>query len=478
MSDLPIEVSGPAATAGWRASAWQVGARMASIGFQGAAFALIARLLGPQDLGAFAGALALASLFGAASEFGLQNTTVVELGHRPDEAPATLAHAYVASTLLGLAGLGLAAPVALLAFDDAAAVAFLALVPWSVLSRFSTPGVAWWQSHLEFRRIFLGEAIGRGSAVVGLAVLTAVRPDWSAQRVVVVSGLVLAAGALVQMVVVVPGAAVRLGVRVGGILRGALALVWIAAPLGVVSAVSLIHVRSDQILLELLGHGGSELGNYAVAYRVVEGTAGVLGAVATVGFSVLSRTAVADRQAVSRANSAVVAAVGLAGGLTALAGAPLLVAVVGGRGFGDAVWPTRLLSVVVVVSVLNMVPSLTVVAQRQAGRLLPLGIGVVVANIALNLVLIPPFGATGSALATIATEVAGLALVTRLASQVLPGSQRPELTAVAVVAIGLAVAGFAAGPVALAVAGTGVASGILAAIATLVLRSRRADQAA
>jgi O-antigen/teichoic acid export membrane protein len=455
-----------------------VAARVASIGFQGAAFALIARLLGPQDLGAFAGALALASLFGAASEFGLQNTTVVELGHRPDEAPATLARAYVASTLLGLAGLALAAPVALLAFDADAAVAFLALVPWSVMSRFSTPGVAWWQSRLEFRRIFAGEVVGRGSAVVGLAVLTAVRPDWTARHLVAVSGLILAAGALVQLVAVMPGAAVRLGARVGGLVRGALALVWIAAPLGVVSAVSLIHVRSDQILLELLGHGGSELGNYAVAYRVVEGSAGVLGAVATVGFSVLSRTAAADRRAVSRANSAVVAVVGLAGGLAALVGAPLLVAIVGGRGFGDAVWPTRLLSVVVVVSVLNMVPSLTVVAQRQAGRLLPIGVGVVVANIALNLALIPHFGATGSAVATIATELVGLALISRLASEVLPGSQRPELTAAAVVAIGVAAAGFAAGPVVLAVAGTVTASAILAVITILVLRSRRAGQVA
>lgn len=450
---------------------------MASIGLQGAAFALIARLLGPKDLGSFAGALALASLFGAASEFGLQNTTVVELGHRPDEAPATLARAYVASTLLGVVGLVLAAPVALLAFDADAAVAFLALVPWSVLSRFSTPGAAWWQSRLAFRRIFLGEAVGRGSAVVGLAVLVGIRPEWSAQRLVVVAGLILAAGALVQLAVVMPGAVVRLGARVGGLLRGALDLVWIAAPLGVVSAVSLIHVRSDQILLELLGHGGSELGNYAVAYRVVEGSAGVLGAVATVGFSVLSRTAAADRHAVSRANAATVAAVGLAGGLAALVAAPALVAVVGGAGFGDAVWPTRLLSVVVVVSVLNMVPSLTVVAQRQAGRLLPIGLGVVAANIALNLLLIPHYGATGSAVATIATEVAGLALVTRLATQVLPGSQRPRLTAAAVAGIGVAVAGFATGSPGLAVAGTVAGSAILAAITTLVLRSSRPEPA-
>lgn len=462
MADAAVGPSGTAAST-LRGSAWQVAARLASIVLQGGAFAVIARILGPEALGGFAGAFALASLFGAASEFGLQNTVVVELGGRPTAAPAILAQAMVASATLGAGGLLIALP-ATLAFADDAAVAFLALVPWALLSRLSTPGAAWWQSHLDFRRIFLGEAIGRGSAFAGLVALAVAAPGVSTRASVVAAGAILALGAVVQLAVVLPAAALRAGIGAGRLVAGARRLVVVAAPLGIVSAISLIHVRSDQVLLELLGHGGEELGRYAVAYRVVEGAAGVLGAVAVVGFSVLSRSAVQERAHLSRANARLVAIVGLAGSLGVVLAAPVLVRVVGGAGFDGAVWPTRLLSVVVLVSVLNMVPSLTVVLQRASRRLLPVGLAVVAANIALNLALIPHLGATGSAVATITTELAGLALVTRIAEQELPGSQRPLDAVLVVAASGLALVGFTVHQPAVVVAGCGLAAAILVAM--------------
>ncbi len=167
----------------------------------------------------------------------------------------------------------------------------------------------------------------------------------------------------------------------------------------------------------------------------------------------------------SAANARVVAAVGLAGGLAVVVAALLLVAVVGGAGFGRAVWPTRLLAVVVVISVLNMVPSLTLVAQRQVGRLVPYGVAVVVANVVLNLVLIPHLGATGSAVATIATELAGLAAVTWLAERALPGGQRPGRATLALVG--------ASGSAAVGGAAVVVACAILAAMAFDLRRPAR-----
>ncbi len=468
---LPVEADRIARPARWRGSAWQVGVRVVSIGLQGAAFALIARLLGPGAFGGFAGAFALASLFGAASEFGLQNTTVVELSPDGVDASAVLARAMLASVFLGAAGLLFAAPVAAFAFHGTAAVSFAALVPWTVLSRLSTPGAAWWQARLDFRRLFVAEVVGRGSAAAGLGMLLLVRPDWDTRKLIIVAGSMLATGAVLQFLAVLPVASARSGIRTADLVAGTRRLVTIAAPLGIVSAISLIHVRSDQILLELMGHGGRELGDYAVAYRVIEGIAGVLGALATVGFSILSRTEESDRARVNRSNAAIVSAVGLAGGLAVLGAAPVFVAVVGGRGFGGAVWPCRLLAVVVTISVLNMVPSLTVVAQRQARRLLPIGLGLVAANIALNIVLIPQLGATGSAVATIATEMAGLALVTRVAHQVLPGSQRPVEFATAVLACGLAFIGFGLDSLAMTVVGFAAATVALVAMVISLSRS-------
>lgn len=406
-----------------RSSAWHGGGRASSVLLQGVALALVARLLPAPVFGDFSAAFALAWLVGAATEFGLTNTTVLELNKRRADG-RVVAECAVAGLGLAAVGAAVTIPLAWALFPADARAAFLFLLPWAVTSRLVVAGTAYGQYRLRFARLAVAELVGRGSTVVLLAAV----PVASTTLELAWIGAAFLAGNLVVIALAFPSRLAR-GAMDRKVVRDAARLLAVAAPLGLVSALSLIHVRVDHLVLEGFGLRRS-LGDYAIAYRVVEGLVAVLGVGAVIAFSLMARTAGGDRSRISRSATPLVVALAAGGVAVAALFAPAWVAVLGGAEHAAAVPLLRVLAVVVAVSLLNMMPALTVVAESRATALLPIAGAALAANLLLNVILVPLAGVNGSVAATVVTEMLGLWLCCRRAEAVRPGSQRPALLAI------------------------------------------------
>jgi O-antigen/teichoic acid export membrane protein len=181
-------------------------------------------------------------------------------------------------------------------------------------------------------------------------------------------------------------------------------------PIGLVTMVLTVLVKVDQVLLSFLeGGDNSEVGFYGAAFRVVEATmfiswsfaAAFLPWVAHRGPEEAERLA-HGYELVLKALSAVLVPIGVAFVILA----EPLIELLYGEAYGPAVEPLRWLGVTTVFYGLNMLASTLLVARDRPLDFARICGVVVVLNIALNLVLIPPLGATGAALAAAISSVA------------------------------------------------------------------------
>jgi O-antigen/teichoic acid export membrane protein len=194
-----------------------------------------------------------------------------------------------------------------------------------------------------------------------------------------------------------------------------------AAPLGAMALATLAYYRSGTIALSLLSNA-TQTARFATASTVAWGLLCISNAVTT---GLLPRLAAArddaDRAAVTR--RALLWLTGLAVLLAVAVAAlarPLLTIAFGAR-YGAAAGPLAILALATALIAPTGVLGTALVA---VGRLRPLGVQVAISlaiNLAALALLVPRLGATGAALATVACELAGFALVARAALRALPG---------------------------------------------------------
>ena len=185
-------------------------------------------------------------------------------------------------------------------------------------------------------------------------------------------------------------------------------LIKVGAPIGLVTLVLTVLVKLDMVLISFLSGGSNrEVGFYGAAFRLVEATM----------FISWSFTAAFLPWAARRGEDPARLAEGYELGLKALTAVLLpigvtfailadpLVNLFYGDQYEAAVAPLRWLGVMTVFYGINLLAAIVLVARDR-----PLDFaricGVVVAiNLALNLALIPPLGATGAALAAAASSI-------------------------------------------------------------------------
>jgi O-antigen/teichoic acid export membrane protein len=98
--------------------------------------------------------------------------------------------------------------------------------------------------------------------------------------------------------------------------------------------------------------------------------------------------------------------VGVAGAIAMSAGAPLLVGLIYGAEFEDAVWPLRILGVAYIGVVLGYVGTTAVFALGKTWSQIPRVALIAVVSIGLQIPVIDAYGATGAAAVTALTEAA------------------------------------------------------------------------
>jgi O-antigen/teichoic acid export membrane protein len=177
-----------------------------------------------------------------------------------------------------------------------------------------------------------------------------------------------------------------------------------AFPLGLVSAMTLLYLRADLFIVAAVA-GASEAGLFQSAFRLFEATFVVSGGLAAGTFPLLAaRFGEKGFDALAR----------FVLGLLVLLSAPIALAfalvpgpiltVFYGEGFESAARPLSLLGIALVAVFANALSTHLLVASGRNGRLV-LSIAVrLVVGVALDVLLVPRWGASGAAFAVVAAE--------------------------------------------------------------------------
>jgi O-antigen/teichoic acid export membrane protein len=177
-----------------------------------------------------------------------------------------------------------------------------------------------------------------------------------------------------------------------------------ALPLGVVSAMTLVYLRADLLIVAAVA-GASQAGFFQSAFRLFEATFVISGGVAAGTFPLLaSRIGEKGFESLARFLLAALAVLSVPIALAfALFPGPILALLYGG-GFEGAKRPLAILGIALVAVFANALTTHLLVASARNRRLV-LSIAVrLVVGIALDFLLVPRWGATGAAIAVAAAE--------------------------------------------------------------------------
>jgi O-antigen/teichoic acid export membrane protein len=467
--------SGPSAADGRRAVrdvAVQLVARAGNLLLGVLATALVARALGGEGFGEWSTLLVIAQIAGYLADLGVEQVAVSNAakdGRQGEWVGALI----VLRTLISIPATVVAAVgVLLLAANDEMVMSGLLLAA-TILSTGPAAShallVVQVRNDLNMVVITFNSLIWTGSAIV-LAAGDA--------------GLVAFAAAFLAAVWATTALQVVFAVRAGRIrLRAARPLLRPLAAAGIPVAVSglliLAYARIDQILVYELA-GAREAGLYGAVYRMLEQLHFVPLAVAT---TFLPLVAAAHGVSLARARRmtqlvidylavASLPAVGFA-----LVAAEPLIRLLYGDAFTEAAPALPVLMAAFVVICLGYLSGNLVIVLGLQRRFLRYALVALVFNVALNVVLIPPYGFMAAAWLTLATEILVVGLTTRLVMREL--SHSPRLDRIGRAA--LATAGMAAAVWSARELGAGILvllliGGVVYAALVLMLRAVRIDE--
>lgn len=205
------------------------------------------------------------------------------------------------------------------------------------------------------------------------------------------------------------------------------ALIRRGVPIGIVGVLLAALVKIDQTLISFFSPDGNrEVGYYGAAFRLIEATMFIGWSVSAAMLPWFSAGA-ATRERMARGfelGTKVIAAILVPVGLGFVLFADPLIDLLYGSRYEPAVAPLRFLGAMVVFLGINNLAAALVIA-RERPLIFARAVGVVlVLNVALNAVLIPPYGASGAAftaaLSSLVLFVSGFVLVRSLTGRVQP----------------------------------------------------------
>ncbi len=198
-----------------------------------------------------------------------------------------------------------------------------------------------------------------------------------------------------------------------------------AIPLALTLFFSTVYFRIDQVMLGWM-RSETELGWYSAAYRVFEVTALVPSILMLIALPIFSRLAKESKKMLVRAGQqmlVILLTLGVAISVMVALAAPKIVALFG-RDFGtESSQALTVLMLTVVPIFCNLVFTTLFIAIGKQVRLMYCFMAGALVNIALNYLMIPPWGYLGAASSTLISELLLFALVAYLLSQYLSGWQ-------------------------------------------------------
>jgi O-antigen/teichoic acid export membrane protein len=186
----------------------------------------------------------------------------------------------------------------------------------------------------------------------------------------------------------------------------------VGLPIHVSNVAQFLLLRADQLVLSVVA-GATAVGMYSVSVNLVEALWMLPAAAGLASIPFLSGKAPEDQK-----QQAMMAATGISIWLTLIgavflgAVAPFLVPAVFGEGFAGAVLPLELLLPGIVAAALVRITTAALIAKKHTKPLVRYMLLALALNLGLNIALIPPFKASGAAMASsIAYTVLGIVLL-------------------------------------------------------------------
>jgi O-antigen/teichoic acid export membrane protein len=361
--------------------------------------ALLARRLGSEGLGVYSFALAYITFFRLLTDWGISPIVIKRLSTAPEQDRAAL---FGATLTLRIILTVLAALVAGLSFSFGAAPALLKASIWVATLTFADMITDICASLLmaELKQAWLGilEACNRllwcaaalatlyqGGAVIALLVVLGC------------SSLVQMASALWLVRRLLP----RLALKVHWTLwKNLLSESW---PLALQGFMSTVYLRVDQLLLYLLV-GVAAIGYYSAATKIAEGWGLVVGVFQAAVFPLMCRFYAADRERFEKTAHYSLRYIFIGIFPFAVACtlyAPAILRLVFGADFSRAAPALTVLMWAEVFLVGNMICQATLVAAGLQKCTFWLALAAAGSNVLLNLLLIPKYGYTGAAWASL-----------------------------------------------------------------------------
>ena len=185
-------------------------------------------------------------------------------------------------------------------------------------------------------------------------------------------------------------------------------------PYALLGVIGLVYFRMDALLLTWM-KGPEATGIYTAAYRLLDAVTDVPGVIVAAMFPTLSRLHVESKAKVRKTYLGALATLVLLG-LPVLAGmiffARPAILLLYGEGFRESIVVLQLLAVAVFLIFVDTANTMVLYAGDNLRPVVMLSLVTMTANIALCLLLIPPHGVNGAALATILSTALSIAIFT------------------------------------------------------------------
>ncbi len=385
---------------------------------------LVARSLHASGFGAFAAAWSYGMLVGVLADAGLGYFVALEVSRVPRTARRFV---WTALALRGIVcTIGLAISVIALPFfhfSSALAWAAMAFAFSAVLDGIQAQMLAYYRAiarmHVEASVV----TVGRVALVVATLAALLIRPT--------VLAFALAQALASIVTVVVAGIILRRDVAPVMPRRRAIRAIAIGAlPFAASGLLSYVFFRIDTLLLRAFGIADASIGAYSAAYRVMEAPRTAFGSIAAGVLPAATSLAHPRERAKFRQLATTTAAIALWVVLPAVLAFALspgtVIGIIFGHGFAAAAPLLLLLAPMPILMALDAVLGSLLNALGAQKWVTGVFALCAVANVALNVILIPRSGAMGAAIATLATEAIELGAFAILVQRRL-GNVRPAV---------------------------------------------------
>jgi O-antigen/teichoic acid export membrane protein len=218
-------------------------------------------------------------------------------------------------------------------------------------------------------------------------------------------------------------------------------------PYALAIALSAVYLRLTIVVMSIISTG-LETGYFATSFRIVETLIGVPAVLIGAAFPILARTVHTDTGRFASATARIFELGIIAGSwmvVCVFVTAPLAIRVIGGAADSPAVPVLRIQGFALVATFVIVACGYPLLAERRYREVLLANAVGLVASLALTFALVPPYGAKGGAVATVAAELslaaASAVLLARSNRGIrLPWGTVPRVVVAAAVALGASLA--------------------------------------